>query len=78
MDIWVNPKQENKLRKEGWIIPIRPANGRIFYKGEDVGFSDDFIGLSIENDKTEAITFLVDNADRLNLCLWNIPKKESV
>ena len=87
MDIWVNLAQENKIRKLGFTIPMRPvncrkrpwsANGRIFYKGEDVGFSDDFIGLSIEDDKTEAIKILVDNADRLNLCLWNIPKKESV
>ena len=87
MDIWVNPAQEDKIRKLGFNIPTRAvngrkrpwsANGRIFYKGEDVGFSDDFIGLSIEDDKTEAITILVDNADRLNLCLWNIPKKESV
>ncbi len=47
MDIWVNPKQENKLRKEGWTIPKRPDNGRIFYKGEDVDFSDDFIDGSL-------------------------------
>jgi hypothetical protein len=76
MDIWVNPKVENKLRKEGWTIPIRPKNGRIFYKEEDVGFSDDFIGLRIEDDKQEALRFLVDNEDRLGLCLWNIPKIE--
>ena len=76
IDIWVNPKIEENLRKEGWTIPIRPKNGRIFYKGEDVGFSDDFVGLSIQDDKTEAIKFLVDNEDRLKLCLWNIPKIE--
>ena len=29
-----------------------------------------------KDDKTEAIRFLVDNEDRLNLCLWNIPKTE--
>jgi hypothetical protein len=83
MDIWVNPKQEDKIRKLGFNIPIRAvngrkrpwsANGRIFYKGEDVGFSDDFIGLRIEDDKTEAIKILVDNGDRLKLCLWNIPE----
>ena len=48
----------------------------IYFKGEKVGFSDDFIGLRIEDEKTEAIRFLVDNEDRLKLCLWNIPKKE--
>ena len=78
MDIWVNPKIENKLRTEGWTIPKRPANGRIFYKGEDVGFSDDFIGLSIEDNKTEAIRFLVSNEDRLKLCLWNVPKEARI
>ena len=76
MDIWVNPNIENKLRKEGWTIPVRPLNGPIYFKDKEVGFSDNFIGLRIEDDKTEAITFLVDNEDRLKLCLWNIPKKE--
>ena len=74
MDIWINPKQENKLRKEGWDIPIRPKNGYVYFKGERVGFISDFVGLSIQDDKTEAIKFLVDNGDRLNLCLWNIPE----
>ena len=74
MDIWINSKQENKLRKEGWDIPIRPKNGYVYFKGERVGFISDFVGLSIQDDKTEAIKFLVDNGDRLNLCLWNIPE----
>ena len=74
MDIWVNPKVEDKLRKEGWDIPIRPKNGYVYFKGERVGFISDFVGLSIQDDKTEAIKFLVDNGDRLNLCLWNIPE----
>ena len=76
MDIWVNDKIENNLRKEGWTIPKRPLEGPIYFKGKEVGFSDNFVGLSIEDDKTEAIRFLVDNEDRLNLCLWNIPKTE--
>ena len=76
MDIWVSDRIENNLRKEGWTIPKRPSEGPIYFKGEEVGFSDNFIGLSIEDDKTEAIRFLVDNEDRLNLCLWNIPKTE--
>ena len=76
MDIWVSDTIENNLRKEGWTIPKRPLEGPIYFKGEEVGFSDNFIGLSIEDDKTEAIRFLVDNEDRLNLCLWNIPKTE--
>ena len=28
------------------------------------------------DEKTEAIRIIVDNEDRLNLCLWNIPKIE--
>ena len=76
MDIWVNDKIENNLRKEGWTIPKRPLEGPIYFKGEKVGFSNNFIGLRIEDEKTEAIRFLVDNEDRLKLCLWNIPKKE--
>ena len=76
MDIWVNPKVEDKLRSEGWTIPVRPKNGRIFYKEEDVGFSDDFIGLRIEDDKQEALRFLVDNEERLGYALWNVPKIE--
>ena len=27
MDIWVNAKIEENLRKEGWTIPVRPKNG---------------------------------------------------
>ena len=76
MDIWVNDKIENNLRKEGWTIPVRPLEGPIYFEGKKVGFSDNFIGLRIEDDKTEAINFLVDNEVRLKLCLWNIPKKE--
>ena len=76
MDIWVSDTIENNLRKEGWTIPKRPLEGPIYFKGKEVGFSDNFVGLSIEDDKTEAIRFLVDNEDRLNLCLWNIPKTE--
>ena len=76
MDIWVSDTIENNLRKEGWTIPKRPLEGPVYFKGKEVGFSDNFVGLSIEDDKTEAIRFLVDNEDRLNLCLWNIPKTE--
>ena len=76
MDIWVNPAQENKIRKLGFTIPERPGRGKIFYKEEEVGFIDDFIGIRIQDEKTEAIKIIVDNEDRLNLCLWNIPKIE--
>ena len=76
MDIWVSDRIENELRKEGWTIPIRPLNGPIYFKGEKVGFSDDFIGLRIEDEKTEAIRYLVDNETRLGYALWNIPKTE--
>ena len=74
MDIWVNPTQENKIRKLGFNIPERPGRGKVFYEEEEVGFIDDFIGIRIEDDKTEAIKILVDNGDRLKLCLWNIPE----
>ena len=73
MDIWVNPKIEDNLRKEGWTIPVRPENGSIYFDNEKVGFSDDFIGLRIDDSKTKAIKFLVDNESRLKLCLWNVP-----
>ena len=76
MDIWVSDKQENELRKVGWTIPKQPETGSVYFKDKEVGFIDNFVGLSIEDDKTEAIRFLVDNEDRLNLCLWNIPKTE--
>ena len=76
MDIWVNPAQENKIRKLGFTIPERPGRGKIFYEDEEVGFIDDFIGIRIQDEKTEAIRIIVDNEDRLNLCLWNIPKIE--
>ena len=78
MDIWVNPTQENKIRKLGFTIPNRPGRGKVFYGEEEVGFIDDFIGIRIEDDKTEAIKILVDNEEQLNLCLWNIPKKEKI
>ena len=74
MDIWVNPAQENKIRKLGFTIPKRPERGKIFYKEEEVGFIDNFIGIRIEDEKTEAIKIIVDNGDRLKLCLWNIPE----
>ena len=78
MDIWVNPTQENKIRKLGFNIPKRPGRGKVFYGEDEVGFIDDFIGIRIEDDKTEAIKILVDNGDRLKLCLWNIPKTDRV
>ena len=74
MDIWVNPKIEANLRKEGWSIPVKPNNGPIYFKDVEVGFSDDFIGLRVKDEHTEAIKFCVENEDRLNLCLWNIPE----
>ena len=64
---------EDNLRKEGWTIPVRPENGSIYFDNEKVGFSDDFIGLRIDDSKTKAIKFLVDNESRLKLCLWNVP-----
>ena len=74
MDIWVNDKIENNLRKEGWTIPKRPLEGPIYFKGKEVGFSDNFIGLRVRDQHTDAIKFCVNNEDRLNLCLWNIPE----
>ena len=76
MDIWVSDKVEEQLRKEGWTIPVRPREGPVFFKDKEVGFADNFVGLSIGDDKQEALRYLVDNEDRLGLCLWNIPKIE--
>ena len=73
MDIWVNPVTENKIRKLGFSIPKRPGRGKVLYGEEEVGFIDDFIGIRIEDNKTDAIKILVDNGDKLGLCLWNIP-----
>ena len=75
MDIWVNAKIEENLRKEGWTIPVRPKNGPIYYKDTEVGFSDDFIGLRVRDEHIDAIKFCVENEDRLNLCSWNIPDR---
>ena len=74
MDIWVNPVQENKIRKLGFTIPKRPGRGKVFYENEEVGFIDDFIGIRIEDNKTNAIIKLLDNGDKLNLCIWNPPE----
>jgi hypothetical protein len=76
MDIWVSDKVENELRKDGWTIPVRPKEGPVFFKDKEVGFADNFVGLSIENDKQEALRYLVDNETRLGYALWNIPKIE--
>ena len=76
MDIWVSDKVEEQLRKEGWTIPVRPREGLVFFKNKQVGFADNFVGLSIENDKQEALRYLVDNETRLGYALWNIPKIE--
>ena len=76
MDIWVSDTIENNLRKEGWTIPKRPLEGPIYFKGKEVGFADNFVGLSIEDDKQEALRYLVDNETRLGYALWNIPKIE--
>ena len=37
MDIWVSDKVEEKLRKEGWTIPVRPKEGPVFFKDKDFG-----------------------------------------
>ena len=76
MDIWVSDKVENELRKDGWTIPVRPKEGPVFFKDKEVGFADNFVGLSIEDDKQEALRYLVDNETRLGYALWNIPKIE--
>ena len=76
MDIWVSDKVEEQLRKEGWTIPVRPREGLVFFKNKQVGFADNFVGLSIEDDKQEALRYLVDNEDRLGYALWNVPKMD--
>ena len=76
MDIWVSDKVENQLRKEGWTIPVRPREGLVFFKNKQVGFADNFVGLSIGDNKQEALRYLVDNEDRLGYALWNVPKIE--
>ena len=76
MDIWVSDRIENKLREEGWTIPVRPREGLVFFKNKQVGFADNFVGLSIEDDKQEALRYLVDNETRLGYALWNVPKIE--
>ena len=76
MDIWVNPAQENKIRKLGFTIPKRPLEGPVFFKDKEVGFADNFVGLRIEDDKQEALRYLVDNENRFGYALWNIPKIE--
>ena len=76
MDIWVSDKVEEQLRKEGWTIPVRPREGLVFFKNKQVGFADNFVGLSIEDDKQEALRYLVDNEDRFGYALWNVPKMD--
>ena len=76
MDIWVSDKVENELRKDGWTIPVRPKEGPVFFKDKEVGFADNFVGLRIEDDKQEALRYLVDNEDRLGYALWNVPKMD--
>ena len=76
MDIWVSDKVENELRKDGWTIPVRPREGLVFFKNKQVGFADNFVGLSIEDDKQEALRYLVDNEDRLGYALRNVPKMD--
>jgi len=34
--------------------------------------------LSIENEQTEAIRYLVDNEDKIGYALWNIPTMEKM
>ena len=36
MDIWVNPIQENKIRKLGFTIPERPGRGKVFYENDSL------------------------------------------
>ncbi len=76
MDIWLSDRQENELRKDGWTIPKKPETGSVFFKDKEVGFIDNFVGLSIENEQTEAIRYLVDNEDKIGYALWNVPKIE--
>ena len=76
MDIWVSDRIENELRKDGWTIPKRPLEGPVFFKDKEVGFANNFVGLSIGDDKQEALRYLVDNETRLGYALWNVPKIE--
>ena len=76
MDIWLSDRQENELRKDGWTIPKKPETGPVFFKDKEVGFIDNFVGLRVGDDQTEAIHYLVDNETRIGYALWNVPKTE--
>ena len=47
-----------------------------FFKDKEVGVIDNFVGLRIKDDQTEAIHYLVDNETRIGYALWNVPKTE--
>lgn len=75
MDIWLSERIEGELRKDGWVIPKKPETGPVFFKDKEVGFIDNFVGLSIKDEEQEAIRYLVDNETRIGYALWNIPKE---
>jgi len=78
MDIWLSERIEGELRKDGWVIPKKPETGPVFFKDKEVGFIDNFVGLSIKDEEQEAIRYLVDNETRIGYALWNIPSMERI
>ena len=71
MILHTGPKGEAGLRELGFTIPEHPATGAVSYKGQKVGNVDNFAGLTIKNEFTDVCQLITDNAERLNIGLWN-------
>lgn len=65
--IWTNPKIEEELRKVGFDIPKHPKEGPVKFEGKEVGFMDNWNGLTIYT--KEALQFIQKKFPKLGV--WN-------
>lgn len=65
--VWTNPKIEQALSKVGFDIPKYPKTGKVTLNGEEVGWMDNFNGLSI--DSKNALQLIKKTTPKV--AIWN-------
>jgi len=64
---------EAQLRTMGFDIPEFPKTGPVAYGGMEVGYADNFSGITIRDEFQAVVELLVDAQDNIKMAVWNIP-----
>lgn len=71
VNIWLNRRSEDEIRKLGFTFPKLPKSGDVILDNQIVGYIDNFTGLTINDHKSEAFKILKSEEDRLKLAIWD-------